>query len=334
MNLELFLVLLLPFLTIDAFLSPKVPKLYTHAKRFSSPEETIDTPESNYPNLVVGKTIDALNSNYPNLLNYLDTSIYNPRVSFTNLRGVKFCNNLESYSMLYESVRNGVRMFFQDTSLIDHHISRDLDASKITVTFKITLVPKLSRSLASDPASSRNGHVVVAGVSEYYLDLNGKIIKHILDEIKFDTPFNLVPLGMPDLIKSPRTSESIAVLASATTEQDYLDHVEARKKFGLEPISRDEYDDMMTRSMQYTRPTRPTLMIRLRNALHTLFRGMRPEECETFYDCYGMECCDYIVAKYCCHSGLGSPAFAPELVPIPIKVENQDYLAIVKTNVE
>lgn len=195
MNLRLFLVTSLPFLATDAFF---LPTSHTHTKWFSSlEEESTDVPEPNYSNLAAEKTIDVLDSNYPNLLEYLDTSIYNERMSFTSPQGVKFCNSLDVYSAFYESTRNAISMFFQNTSLIDHHISEDLEFSRITVDFKINLVPKLSRSIVSDLASSRNDHIVVAGISEYYLDLNGKIIKHVLAEIKIDTPLSPVPLTIP-----------------------------------------------------------------------------------------------------------------------------------------
>ena len=52
-----------------------------------------------------------------------------------------------------------------------------------------------------------------------------------------------------------------------------------------------------------------------------------PRKCETFEDCEdGQECCDLLVAKVCCNSGLGSHAYMPELDLIPVRIDDEpDY---------
>ena len=55
--------------------------------------------------------------------------------------------------------------------------------------------------------------------------------------------------------------------------------------------------------------------------------GMKPDGCETNYDCERpMVCCDLIVARVCCSSGLGlgpqqqgQMGLQGQLIPIPVK---------------
>lgn len=363
--------------------------------------------------LQLGKTIDTLNADYPELLKAAPQyEIYNQRVSVVDPSGVEAIRGIEQYKNMFGVLRMAAGLFYsKNNSFIEHKLVYDWVRSQIRVSFKITLVKNNSNS--KDPAttshqqamdavlgtraSAKNDHTVVSGISEYFVDAEGKIVKHVISNIVINNHPVTIGLGMGDLFnlqqgkvatngaggmigsfapptltptltsnpspipgfqKSLRLGNQrhsaarqtllrlYTVSPSASDDQydglkkSFAEKNEARVKFGLKPITFDEYKKILTdnadvgttfRSNQQTKeeeklklgaaPGTPQNPINIFSSVLSAILPKdldRPQTCETFEDCDNMECCDLIVAKICCKTGLGSHAYMPDLVPVPI----------------
>lgn len=422
-SILLLLALLLSVPAFDAFLLlPGPPRsLRQHQHSFlsvlSSDEElssstTVASPineiiESRRKfELQLGKTIDTLNADYPELLKAPPTyDIYNQRVSVVDPSGVEAIRGLEQYKNMFGVLRMAAGFFYSTTnSFIEHKLVYDWVRSQIRVSFKITLVKggrddasKISHQQAMEAvlgtrASAKNDHTVVSGISEYFVDADGKIVKHVISNIVINDKPVTIGLGMGDLFNLQqgriatngaggmslsvpptlaRRSTTIpgfqkslrlgnqrhsaarqtllrlyTVSPSASDDQydlekSFAEKNEARVKFGLKPITFDEYKKILTdnadlgnhfQSQQQMKEEEERLKLNAAsgkpanpiNIFSSVLSAILPKDmdapktCETFEDCDNMECCDLIVAKICCKTGLGSHAYMPDLIPVPI----------------
>jgi hypothetical protein len=120
-------------------------------------------------------------------------------------------------------------------------------------------------------------------------------------------------------------------------DKELLNRNEARKKFGLDPITREELEEIARGNQEMmskfnanngkTTTVDTDLTVRrgggplslLSNIINEVTKDIdAPRRCETWEDCEGQECCDLIVTKICCNSGEMSSAWMPDLVPVRI----------------
>ena len=324
-------------------------------------------------------------------------------------------------SNLY-SLHSAGLFYSTQTSFIEHKLVYDWVRSQIRVSFKITLVKSSSAGKSSHQeamdavlgtkASSRNDHTVVSGISEYFVDSEGKILKHVISNIIINDKPVTVGLGMGELFSlqrgkvagvgasigmirstaqaSPATAlksygfggssnrleaqrnsalrstfSRLFMTVSDSSFDDNFDELarqrkaleadlekknQARAKFNLKPMTMFEYEQLLDENAKvvdnfrsYQQQTEAAnepaeskrgegapAVVNLFSAVISAILPKNidaPKMCTTFEDCDdGQECCDLLVAKVCCNSGLGSHAYMPELDLIPVRIDDEpDY---------
>jgi len=337
--------------------------------------------------LNLGSSIDVLNADYPLLLEKQpDLSIYNRKISVIDPSGVQAVRGIDGYKYMFGALRMAAGVFFSTkNSYIEHNLTYDWVRSQIRVSFKITLVPKNEVKKTDEQhhqaqldlvlgkkASASNSYVTISGISEYYVDSDGKIVKHIISNVVINDKPMAVGLGMGELfsmqqgklarggatggygfsgglnrIKSQSAQRDVILRlhSAANSGDNNNEHIDielekkndARKKFGLEPITREQLDEIERGNREVlmkfnqeiagkesadptaiTKPDTSPLNL-LSNIFDAVTKDVNaPKKCDTWEDCEGMECCDLIVTKVCCNTGLGSPAWMPDLVPVRI----------------
>jgi len=123
-------------------------------------------------------------------------------------------------------------------------------------------------------------------------------------------------------------------------EEAFLAKNESRKKFGLKPISPDEFIQIAVETQELEQNQRQKAAAAAQAAaemapkpkqqsfLNKLFGNVLQDTCESNYDCERPEvCCDFGFRKQCCKSGLGVTNLMPgqqKLERIPIRVVADD----------
>jgi hypothetical protein len=212
---------------------------------------------------------------------------------------------------------------------------------------------------------------------QYYVDADGKIVKHIISNVEINDKPMAIGLGVGELFKiqqgklagegsmggygfsggrvmadkGKKIQRDVLLQLHAKKEDheeeaywknELISRNEARRKFGLDPITREELDkiaegnqEMLSRfnpnnAKTTGAPTRggdadltvaqsggPLSL--LSNMIDAFMKDVdAPKKCTTWEDCDGQECCDLIVAKICCNNGQMSSAWMPEMVPVRI----------------
>lgn len=337
--------------------------------------------------LQLGKSIDVLNHDYPLLLVKQPVlEIYNDKITVIDPSGVQAVRGVDGYKVMFGGLRMAAGVFFSSkNSFIEHNLVYDWVRSQIRVTFKITLVPKADVKktdkqthqeqldlVLGKRASANNNHVTISGVSEYYVDSEGKIVKHIISNVVINNKPVTIGLGMGDLFAmqqgklarggatggygfsgglnrmNSRKAERDVVMRLFSSSSSSGDIVgdeelakknEARAKFGLKPISREELEEIErgnrevlmkfnqnrdkeagdSTAISPSSPSNPSPLHLMGRIFDAVTKDIdAPKKCKTWEDCDEMECCDLIVTKVCCNTGLGSPAWMPDLVPVKI----------------
>lgn len=110
---------------------------------------------------------------------------------------------------------------------------------------------------------------------------------------------------------------------------------ESRKKFGMKPLSRDEFIVLQ----EETRMQAEKRRLEFRNLkpqqrrsespnmasiLETMLSAAAPQVCETNDDCPAPSevCCDFRFQKVCCSHGVKEAQQQPALIPVPVKLSH------------
>lgn len=139
---------------------------------------------------------------------------------------------------------------------------------------------------------------------------------------------------------SSSSSSSSSSKSSDGSDWDALDRKnKSRKKFGLKPLSMDEFLELEAQVQQIAQEqqrkhaaaaassnTADMNDVKEPNFFQKLFGNVLPESCESNFDCERPEvCCDFGFKKMCCSSGTpvgqdGLPQYA--YVPVPVSIED------------
>jgi hypothetical protein len=105
----------------------------------------------------------------------------------------------------------------------------------------------------------------------------------------------------------------------------------SRQKFGLKPLSREEFAQVQEQArvqaekqrlkFRKQEPQQPSQIPNKASIVETILSSAVPQVCETNDDCSssGELCCDFLFQKVCCSNGLKDLRQRPALIPVPVK---------------
>lgn len=312
----------------------------------------------------VGRAVDTLRKDYPNLLTSPpDFSIYHDRIEVVDPSGVKL-HSLKNYKTSFQFLHAMINLFYRvDQSAITFRLFYDCSRKSIRVSWNAILLP---RSIMAG-----RGCLYVDGISVYQIERSsGLITQHRVEQILLnDTPVR-VPQGMFLAIAQQANAGSVPVLgtnggnlkmkfknnnpgvtslyfskplASSNAandgglEQPYFDRDAydkknaSRKKFGLPPLTPDEFIELQlviekldSAQREKAEAAGISTNFASRNSekkegiLTKFFGNLLEDTCESNYDCERPEvCCDVGFKKFCCSAGMFVYDGPPQLKPIP-----------------
>lgn len=308
----------------------------------------------------LGRALDVIRKDYPDLLlKAPDYSIYHDDIEVVDPSGMTL-HGLSNYKMSFQFVHSIVKFFYcTEHSGLTFRLFYDFARDTIRVSWHATLAPK-------QLYGGIDNKLHVDGASVYKLDVQSGLVKshHIenllINNSPLEAPQGLFhalryevvnPLGVPvgstlglagDINPQPsaKRDDSIATTMAMTSDLSSSSSEEAsdaafelknaaRVKFGLKPISREEFDQIE----EQVRAQSEVVNSNYRNAgqlraekkkkdygfLSKLFGDALPDTCESNDDCDRPAlCCDLIVKKVCCRSGAMIPAtrYPPRVQPM------------------
>lgn len=232
----------------------------------------------------------------------------------------------------------------------------DWARSSIRVSFNAVLIPKLG---------GIQNKVYLDGISSYEVDRGtGMIVKHTIDKLLLNEKPLLAPKGIfhyvsNDLIpvqsgipsgpiystppkKGSRQTTHLQMASSSSDAGSDFDMAsfekknDTRRKYGLAPLTPDEFNKIEAEVQKLAARTRKTAELAAAelsrkelakrekvNVFGKMFSGLRKDECESNYDCERPQvCCDFIVKKMCCASGQRVSEPQMRMIPVPAAVKN------------
>eukprot|EP00549_Striatella_unipunctata_P015245 CAMPEP_0118723794 /NCGR_PEP_ID=MMETSP0800-20121206/32199_1 /TAXON_ID=210618 ORGANISM="Striatella unipunctata, Strain CCMP2910" /NCGR_SAMPLE_ID=MMETSP0800 /ASSEMBLY_ACC=CAM_ASM_000638 /LENGTH=397 /DNA_ID=CAMNT_0006632255 /DNA_START=121 /DNA_END=1312 /DNA_ORIENTATION=- len=291
----------------------------------------------------VGQAIDTLRSDYPDMLtSEPDYSIYSDDVELVEPNGIVKLNGLDNYKRTIGFFQAMMKWCcLPELSLLQHHLVHDCARMEIRVSWHAQLMPK--KIIASTPMH-------VDGISVYRLSrTTGRIVQHRMENLVWHDDRSLqrshvfanqnngggsIPVAglmgtksssMRVDFKMPlpwQQPQSLLFLHATNNEDDGSDEFDddayerknaSRKKFGLKPLSREEFVSVqsqiaemeMAQKQKYSEAGAVAKQQKKRvNPLKNLFGDALKDTCESNWDCQRPEvCCDFKVKKMCCSAG-------------------------------
>jgi len=147
----------------------------------------------------------------------------------------------------------------------------------------------------------------------------------------------------PICLSNGRKKQSVGVksfrISSMASDDVTLDAMwerrnESRKKFGMKPLSRDEFIMLQEKTRMQAekqriefrnqKSQRPSQSPNMASILETILGVAVPQVCESNDDCPSPNevCCDFLFQKVCCYNGVKEPQQKPALIPVPVKVSH------------
>lgn len=302
--------------------------------------------------LEVGHAMDVLREDYPLILHTKpDFSIYDQDLELIDPAGVQL-HGLNNYKAAFRLLHGVVGIFYSpDQSLLKSRMCFDKARQNIRISWNAEVIPKAI-------FGGQRSTLHVDGISVYEISrVSGNITQHRIERLIInDTP--IVPEqgifaalrgyynkktdmdGIPvyntglesnEVARfrsfSPASSSTLfkAVSPDSDVGGSLSDDLEqknaARKKFGLDPLSMDEYVELQEQvqimeSQQRQRSAAAAAEIAANKKKEEergsggFFRKMLggsllKDTCESNYDCQRPEvCCDFGFKKTCCSSGM------------------------------
>lgn len=279
----------------------------------------------------VGKAVDTLRSDYPKIFqDQMDFSIYHEALEVIDPSGVKL-HGVRNYRNFFRVLRAIVSVFYcPEESGLTFRLIYDWARNSIRISWRAVLIPKAIYG------GVRNT-LHVDGISVYEVDNEGKIIQHRVENLLLNDRPLLAPkgifaavteeaqgipvLGMEGgpVLKSMRMSPHLptTVLSSSSNAEARDFDMEAfntrnnyRKKFGLPPLSPEEFEEVEAQVKILAKETQQKRESLAQTAQQrrrkNIFSDIFSDSCETNFDCERPEvCCDFILKKVCCASGIG-----------------------------
>jgi len=244
------------------------------------------------PNL--GKVIDTLNKDYPNLFDSAPNfDIYTPDIEVRDPTGVQF-HGKNTYRQLFGLLRF-FRSFIMESAEIRHKLVYDWMNQQVKVTWYTRVWIKGQR----DPLH-------VDGISVYSISDEGFVYSHHIEKIVVNGTPAIPPYGMRwlDIQRALRIRSGLEKCPKGIPVPTPF-HFSSDEE--NEEASTGAKNEKKSKMFDWPLPNISP-----------------PQGCEDSYDCdYPQTCCDFVAFKVCCNGGLGvGPEYAPELIPIPIPVED------------
>lgn len=305
--------------------------------------------------LNLGKALDTLKKDYPDMLTKgPDFDIYTEDLDVVDPTGFKL-HGLKNYKTFFQVLRSFISFFYcPESSGLTFRLVYDWARNSIRVSWNAILVPKLGgvrNRVHVDGISvyevDRGTGMIVKHTVEHLL-LNDRPVfapKGIFHAVNYDlVPASGVPAGPiynSRAATTPRRSTKLHMSSSSDdvggSSSSSFDVVAfekknaARKKFGLAALTPEEFSrieaevrglEMKTRQAAQSAAelSRQDLQKREKaNFFSKMMEGVVKNGCESNFDCERPQvCCDLIVKKMCCSSGVG--VYEPPLQRIPIRV--------------
>ena len=306
--------------------------------------------------LNLGKLVDTLRSDYPQLfVAPQDLSLFVDAVELHGPSGQRLSGKGQ-YTAVLDLLRFSRRVAMQDAELT-HRITIDGRSVRVRWSAKLWLKdPTLGlTSFQQEPVL-----VNVDGVSRYDLDGKGHVHLHALENVvmsgdgrsslldfsNLEIMWRLPALVPPAASAVPAAGWSIPLVpvpagAVATTAhrpaaaRTTAPHMLAVEETPVERAARERGEDA-AKAARLKELRTPIGATKKSGGLPGFLAGKMktPASCETNFDCdRPMVCCDLIVAKVCCSSGMmigvpqqgeGELGLQGSLIPIPIPVEKDE----------
>jgi len=303
--------------------------------------------------LNLGKALDTLRSDYPKIFESCpDFSIYHNSLEVIDPSGVTL-HGLNNYKNFFRVLRGIVSFFYcADKSNITFRLVYDWARNSIRVAWHATLIPKAIYGGVRHP-------LYVDGVSVYETDRLGIITQHRVEHLMLNDNPAALPNGgifhaihneaegIPVLgvLPQPSTSHTNVLFSSdaatATTadssfnKESFEQRNSYRKKYGLKPLTPDEFIEIeqKTRLLEQETKLRKEQLTRAASEAAKAkqkkkgwFSNLFEDTCESNFDCERPEvCCDLIVKKICCSTGVKVNNMVPgqqrqaALIPVPAR---------------
>ena len=277
---------------------------------------------------------------------FTDYSVYDPNLEVVDPAGVKV-HGLPNYRNAFRLVHTVVNLFYcPERSLLTFRLVYDWARNEIRVSWNAEVVPK---QIFGGVKTTLH----VDGISVYVLDKkSGKIVQHRVEHLTINDVHIkpergiihalkkevIEPNGIPvcymenddgrfpeqhvvqfqqtPLSLFSRTPSTSLFSVSNDVDWDAFERKNAsRKKFGLDPLTPEEFQDIQaqveqmdihqrTRASTTTTTTPPTKKEK-GGFLGKLFSDILQDTCESNFDCTRPEvCCDFGFTKKCCTSGM------------------------------
>jgi len=311
--------------------------------------------------LNVGKALDTLKSDYPKIFQSCpDFSIYHSSLEVKDPSGVTL-HGINNYKNFFRVLRAIVSFIYcADKSSITFRLVYDWARGNIRVSWHAMLIPKSIYGGVRNP-------LYVDGVSIYETDRMGIIVQHRVEQLMLNGSPAAFQDGLWNAVTNeaqgiPVLGVEGAALDIMLRNNDDINHILAfsgeaatsssdsfnkesfdqrnsyRKKYGLKPLTPEEFADVeaKTRILEQETELRREQLSAAQQAKQNqrnkkgLFSDLFTDTCESNFDCQRPEvCCDFIVKKICCASGLkvanygpGDVRGNPALVPVPARPDN------------
>ena len=349
--------------------SSMMDKAVTSSKsaRLPQPVKMVVNEQAEYE-MNLGKAMDTLRKDYPKILTKdLDYDIYDQDLVVVDPSGVTL-HGLSNYKASFKFLHTVVNFFYcEEASGVTFRMVYDWARSSVRISWNAVLVPRaiyggvrnklyvdgislyeLNRTsgkiskhsierlvvndahvrasqgvlhgLATEIINPRNGGEIpvlgVAGGSELKIDLNE------FSKLSNEDERNSF-VGSLALMSE---SSSSASSSNEAFEKKNL----ARKKFGLPPISKKEFDKLEAETRRQSASAKEAQqqlsaqMIEEKrkkdsNPFAKMFDKALKNGCEENWDCERPQvCCDFIVKKVCCSSGMKVNNYAPRLAEVRV----------------
>lgn len=321
-------------------------------KSLSEPIKMIMDDQREYE-MNIGKAVDTLKKDYPKILTQdVDYSIYHPDLVVVDPSGVTL-QGVQTYKGSFSFLHTVVNFFYcEEASGVTFRLVYDWARNNVRVSWNAVLVPKIIYG------GVRN-KLYVDGISVYEVDrMSGLISKHSIERLVVnDSPVRSpqgVLHGLAAEIINPSGGEvpvlGLAGADNSNTNFAFKNNFQmsmsssdnssdissedaaefdrknlARKKFGLPPITIDEFLKLQAevsqqreavqeslRKQQLAKQMEEEKKKKEGNIFTKMFEKATKDECESNWDCERpLVCCDLIVKKMCCNSGMKVNNFGP-----------------------
>ena len=332
--------------------------------------------------MAIGKAADTLRNDYPNMLITCPSyDIYDPDIELVDPSGVTL-HGLTNYKRTFGILRAIIQFLYStEMSGLTFRLLYDYATKSIRVTWHAVLIPKpiyggYARRVHIDGISVYEIDRETGLICKHRLEqacMNNIPVQYpqgIWDALHTELvePHG-IPVGIPgggycrissDLSLNQMTVfQTVASRSSNVSDgeadgnalgkdhEDSLEQLErkntSRAKFGLKPLSMEEFQELQQQVQVQDRQQRLKLVqqqqqqsvsypsdaktgfpgMKMDNLLDKIFAGVIPDKCESNDDCERpLVCCDFIFKKVCCASGVPvgfNAAMRPAMVPVPVR---------------